>query len=155
MTEPRPAVLPPRSQRSERSECVPARWRTALVGRDALRVQYCISFLCQRPFPAVLRSQTTMTFCFLRWRRCHEPRGSTTTRPSSTPPPSGCQTVSACLLVPIGINHLTEAHPPTRVGSALKALRIFNMTPLLAASQRQEASGEKRRKQKPLASGRR
>lgn len=49
------------------------------AGCSFVKALYCISFLCQSPFPVAVPCQT-MTLCFLQvaWRRvCHEPRGLT------------------------------------------------------------------------------
>lgn len=50
------------------------------AGCGFVKALYCISFLCQSPFPVAVPCQA-MTLCFLQvaWRRaCHEPRGPST-----------------------------------------------------------------------------
>lgn len=48
------------------------------AGCSIVKALYCISFLCQSPFPVAVPCQTMMTLCFLQvaWRQvCHEPWG--------------------------------------------------------------------------------
>lgn len=64
------------------------------AGCSFVKALYCISFLCQSPFPVAVLCQTTMTLRFLRvaWRQaCHEPQGLTASHwtTSQAPSPSG------------------------------------------------------------------
>ncbi|KAK9532673.1 hypothetical protein VZT92_010047 [Zoarces viviparus] len=49
------------------------------AGCSFVKALYCISFLCQSPFPVAVRCQTmTLGFLQVAWRRaCHEPWGLT------------------------------------------------------------------------------
>lgn len=68
------------------------------AGCSFMKALYCISFLCQGPFPVAVLCQTTMTLCFLQvaWRQvCHEPWGLTAGhRTTSLPPPQFSLSVS-------------------------------------------------------------
>ncbi|CAB1452987.1 unnamed protein product [Pleuronectes platessa] len=76
--------------------------RRSQAGCSFVKALYCISFLCQSPFPVAVPCQTTMTLCFLQvaWRQvCHEPQGLTAShRATSEPPtPSGLSSPSPTL----------------------------------------------------------
>lgn len=67
------------------------------AGCRFVKALYCISFLCQSPFPVAVPCQTTMTLCFLQvaWRQvCHEPWGFHASQ--RVPPSSVCLRFSHC-----------------------------------------------------------
>lgn len=59
------------------------------AGCSFMKALYCISFLCQSPFPVAVLCQTTMTLCFLQVacrQACHEPWGLTVSRRTTSKP---------------------------------------------------------------------
>lgn len=59
------------------------------AGCSFMKALYCISFLCQSPFPVAVLCQTTMTLCFLQVacrQACHEPWGLTVSHRTTSKP---------------------------------------------------------------------